>query len=199
MDLVIFLGYECQLFDYPETTPSPTLSADPAPLVVYPKLHIVLQLAPSNKVVLKISHFPSVNILFLLTRTISKFWVVGLQVLAYAQQSRECSDYEQVSLIERMEEYLKQIDRESRQSLNSSFGSPMGDSVRPFSRNSNKVIEAAMQSAVKGKVFSDVIFTFSGSTPVKFSNFTYLSQDYNISGSNHSTRISLKTILKFER
>ncbi|KAH9705638.1 ADP-ribosylation factor GTPase-activating protein AGD1 [Citrus sinensis] len=74
------------------------------------------------------------------------------QVLAYAQQSRECSDYEQASLHQRMQDYLKQIDRESRQCLNGSLGSPSGDDVKPFPRNSNKLIEAAMQSAVKGKV-----------------------------------------------
>ncbi|XP_024041806.1 ADP-ribosylation factor GTPase-activating protein AGD1 isoform X1 [Citrus clementina] len=74
------------------------------------------------------------------------------QVLAYAQQSRECSDYEQASLHQRMQDYLKQIDRESKQCLNGSLGSPSGDDVKPFPRNSNKLIEAAMQSAVKGKV-----------------------------------------------
>ncbi|XP_031277255.1 ADP-ribosylation factor GTPase-activating protein AGD1 [Pistacia vera] len=75
------------------------------------------------------------------------------QVLAYAQQSRECSNYEQESLHERMQEYKRQIDRERKNSLNGSSGSPKGDSLtRPFARNSNKVIEAAMQSAAKGKV-----------------------------------------------
>lgn len=76
-----------------------------------------------------------------------------LQVLAYAQQSRECSNYEQDSLYERMKEYIRQIARESKNSLNGSYGSPKGDSIiRPFGRNSNKEIEAAMQSAAKGKV-----------------------------------------------
>lgn len=52
-----------------------------------------------------------------------------------------------------MQAYKKQIDRESKNSLNGSNGSPKGDSItRPFARNSNKVIEAAMQSAAKGKV-----------------------------------------------
>ncbi|XP_044493333.1 ADP-ribosylation factor GTPase-activating protein AGD1-like isoform X2 [Mangifera indica] len=75
------------------------------------------------------------------------------QVLAYAQQSRECSNYEQDSLHERMKEYIRQIARESKNSLNGSYGSPKGDSIiRPFGRNSNKEIEAAMQSAAKGKV-----------------------------------------------
>lgn len=105
----------------------------------------------------------------------SNFLLLGFQVLAYAQQSRECSDYEQASLHQRMQDYLKQIDRESRQCLNGSLGSPSGDDVKPFPRNSNKLIEAAMQSAVKGKVFSDLIFDFLDSTAV-VSTFTSLSQ-----------------------
>ncbi|WRX17690.1 Arf GTPase activating protein - like 4 [Theobroma cacao] len=38
------------------------------------------------------------------------------QVLAYAQQSRECSNYEQASLSERMQEHIRQIDLKSKQS-----------------------------------------------------------------------------------
>lgn len=71
------------------------------------------------------------------------------QVLVYAQQSRECSNYELASLNERMEEYMRQIDRETRQPIN---GSPIKDGLRPFSRNSQKVIEAVMQSTARGKV-----------------------------------------------
>ncbi|KDP22542.1 hypothetical protein JCGZ_26373 [Jatropha curcas] len=74
------------------------------------------------------------------------------QVLAYAQQSRECSNYEQASLNERVQEYMRQIDRESKHSLNGGLSSPNGECLRPFPRSSNKVIEAAMQSAAKGKV-----------------------------------------------
>uniref|UniRef100_A0A5B7C040 ADP-ribosylation factor GTPase-activating protein AGD3-like n=1 Tax=Davidia involucrata TaxID=16924 RepID=A0A5B7C040_DAVIN len=74
------------------------------------------------------------------------------QVLAYAQQSRESSNYEQAALNERMQEYKRQVDRESRQSLNGSHGSPKGDSIQPFARSSHKVIEAVMQSSVEGKV-----------------------------------------------
>ncbi|KAM7277272.1 hypothetical protein ACFE04_019138 [Oxalis oulophora] len=70
------------------------------------------------------------------------------QVLAYAQQSRECSNYEQSSLSERMLEYRRKVDRETR----SLTGSPTGDGVRPFSRSSHKVIEAVMETAAKGKV-----------------------------------------------
>ncbi|GAV60185.1 PH domain-containing protein/ArfGap domain-containing protein/BAR domain-containing protein/Ank_2 domain-containing protein [Cephalotus follicularis] len=70
------------------------------------------------------------------------------QVLAYAQQSRECSNYEQVSLTERMLEHMRKIDRECRQPLN---GSPNGDSLRPSTKTSHEVIEAVMQTAAKGK------------------------------------------------
>ncbi|CAI0548059.1 unnamed protein product [Linum tenue] len=73
------------------------------------------------------------------------------QVLAYAQQSRECSNYEQASLNERMHEYMKQIDRENRQSLHGNNGSPHADG-RPFVRSSQKVIEAVMETAMQGKV-----------------------------------------------
>ncbi|WCJ19900.1 Arf-GAP with GTPase ANK repeat and PH domain-containing protein 2 [Euphorbia peplus] len=69
------------------------------------------------------------------------------QVLAYAQQSRECSNYEQASLCERVHDYMRQIDRESRP-----CASPKADVIRPFNRTSHKVIEAVMQSAAKGKV-----------------------------------------------
>ncbi|KAF9668106.1 hypothetical protein SADUNF_Sadunf15G0093500 [Salix dunnii] len=74
------------------------------------------------------------------------------QVLAYAQQCRECSNYEQVSLHERMQEFMKHIDQESRHSVNSIFSSPHEDSMRPAARSSQKVIEEVMQSAAKGKV-----------------------------------------------
>ncbi|XP_015582022.2 ADP-ribosylation factor GTPase-activating protein AGD1 [Ricinus communis] len=74
------------------------------------------------------------------------------QVLAYAQQSRECSNYEQASLSERVQEHMRQIDRESKHSLNGGLGSPSGEGMRIFARNSHKVIEAVMQSASRGKV-----------------------------------------------
>ncbi|XP_050224011.1 ADP-ribosylation factor GTPase-activating protein AGD3 [Mercurialis annua] len=75
------------------------------------------------------------------------------QVLTYAQQSRERSNYEQASLNERMQEYKRQIDRESRLSSNGSNGSPIGgDGIQAIGRSSHKMIEAVMQSAAKGKV-----------------------------------------------
>lgn len=74
------------------------------------------------------------------------------QVLTYAQQSRERSNYEQAALNERMQEYKRQIDRESRCSSNGSNKSPNGDGIQAIGRSSHKLIEAVMQSAAKGKV-----------------------------------------------
>ncbi|URE15856.1 ADP-ribosylation factor GTPase-activating protein [Musa troglodytarum] len=73
------------------------------------------------------------------------------QVLAYAQQSRDRSKYEQAALIERMQEFKRQIDRESRSSANGSHDSPNGDGIQAIGRSSHKMIEAVMQSAAKGK------------------------------------------------
>ncbi|KAI8001860.1 ADP-ribosylation factor GTPase-activating protein AGD3 [Camellia lanceoleosa] len=72
------------------------------------------------------------------------------QVLTYAQQSRERSYYEQAALNERMQEYKRQIDRESRRSSNGSNGSPNGDGIQAIGRSSHKMIEANMQCC-KGK------------------------------------------------
>ncbi|XP_031402971.1 ADP-ribosylation factor GTPase-activating protein AGD3 [Punica granatum] len=74
------------------------------------------------------------------------------QVLTYAQQSRERSNYEQAALNERMQEYKRQIDRESRWSSNGPNGSPNGEGMHAIGRSSHKMIEAVMQSAAKGKV-----------------------------------------------
>ncbi|CAL5444356.1 unnamed protein product [Camellia sinensis] len=74
------------------------------------------------------------------------------QVLAYAQQSRESSRYEQATLNERINEYKRQVDRESRQSLILSHISPNGDARKPFPRSSHKEIKAVMQSAAEGRV-----------------------------------------------
>ncbi|XP_042501757.1 ADP-ribosylation factor GTPase-activating protein AGD3-like isoform X1 [Macadamia integrifolia] len=73
------------------------------------------------------------------------------QVLTYAQQSRERSNYEQAALTERMQEYKRQIDRESRWSSNGSHVSS-NDGIQAIGRSSYKMIEAVMQSATKGKV-----------------------------------------------
>lgn len=74
------------------------------------------------------------------------------QVLTYAQQSRERSNYEQAALNERMQDYKRQIDRESRWASNGSNGSPNGDGIQVIGRSSHKMIEAVMQNAAKGKV-----------------------------------------------
>ncbi|KAE8730306.1 ADP-ribosylation factor GTPase-activating protein AGD1 [Hibiscus syriacus] len=74
------------------------------------------------------------------------------QVITYAHQSRERSNYEQAVLNERMQEYKRQVDRESRLSSNGSNGSPNGDGIQAIGRSSHKMIEAVMQSAAKGKV-----------------------------------------------
>ena len=76
------------------------------------------------------------------------------QVLTYAQQSRERSNYEQAALNERMQDYKRQVDRESRWSSNGSNGSPNGDGIQAIGRSSHKMIDAVMQSAAKGKVYT---------------------------------------------
>ncbi|XP_020594986.1 ADP-ribosylation factor GTPase-activating protein AGD3-like [Phalaenopsis equestris] len=68
------------------------------------------------------------------------------------QQSRERSNYEHTALTERMQEFKRQIDRESRLSSNGSNESPNGDGIQAVGRSSHKMIEAVMQTAVKGKV-----------------------------------------------
>lgn len=82
--------------------------------------------------------------------------IVVLQVLGYAQQSRENYNYEQASLIEKMQEYIKQIDQESKQALNGSHASSNDVGIQPFNRKSHKEIEAVMQSAAKGKVMVEM-------------------------------------------
>ncbi|KAJ9676513.1 hypothetical protein PVL29_021839 [Vitis rotundifolia] len=74
------------------------------------------------------------------------------QVLGYAQQSRESSNYEQASLIEKMQDYIRQIDHKSKQALDGSYACPNDVGMQPFNRKSHKEIEAVMQSAAKGKV-----------------------------------------------
>lgn len=80
-----------------------------------------------------------------------------MKVLTYAQQSRERSNYELAALTERMQEFKRQIDRESRWPSNGSHSSPTGDGIQAIGRSSHKMIEAAMQSAAKGKVISEAL------------------------------------------
>ncbi|KAK4488931.1 hypothetical protein RD792_004721 [Penstemon davidsonii] len=75
------------------------------------------------------------------------------QVLAYAQQARQNSNYEQSALKGRMQEYRRQVDNESRRSFSgSSHGSPNRDVMYSIPRTSHKLIEAVMHSAAEGKV-----------------------------------------------
>ncbi|CAN8256482.1 unnamed protein product [Cochlearia groenlandica] len=74
------------------------------------------------------------------------------QVLTYAQQARERSNYEQAALNEKMQEYKRQVDRDSRHDSNGSNGSPNGDGIQAIGRSSHKMIDAVMQAAARGKV-----------------------------------------------
>ncbi|KAM7266617.1 hypothetical protein ACFE04_004514 [Oxalis oulophora] len=58
--------------------------------------------------------------------------------------------YFKQALSERMQDYKRQIDRESRWHSN---GSPNGDGIQAIGRSSHKMIEAVMQSAARGKMF----------------------------------------------
>ncbi|CAK8579096.1 unnamed protein product [Lathyrus sativus] len=74
------------------------------------------------------------------------------EILDYVQQSKESFDKDQVLLFKRMQEYKKQVDQESRLSLNGPYGSPSGESVHPFSRISTEVVDVVNESAANGKV-----------------------------------------------
>lgn len=93
-------------------------------------------------------------------RKISFLGSAMLQVLAYAQKARESHNEEQISLCERMVEYKKLVHQESKLSLNGPYGSPSGEGVhvQPFSRISNKVVDAVTESAADGKVFQYMMF-----------------------------------------
>ncbi|KAE8705223.1 ADP-ribosylation factor GTPase-activating protein AGD1 [Hibiscus syriacus] len=73
------------------------------------------------------------------------------QVLDYAQKSRECSNYEQESLSERMQEHIRQIEQ-GKLSLTGYTSPSVADGMQPYTRGSQKIIEAVMQSAANGKV-----------------------------------------------
>lgn len=66
--------------------------------------------------------------------------------------ARESSTHEQVVLNEKMQEYRREVDQESRRSLNGPHNSSTAEITQHSSRNSQKVIEAVMQSAAEGKV-----------------------------------------------
>ena len=125
-----------------------------------------------------------------------------LQVLAYTQKARESYNEEQISLCERMLEYKKHVHHESMLSLNGPYGSPCRDGpVHPFSRISDKVADAVTESAENGKVFKDIMMlhTFTSFYIVFiYESYLLISPSALHLGSNHSTRISFKTVLKFE-
>lgn len=73
------------------------------------------------------------------------------QVLAYAQQSRERANSEQVLLADRMQEYRQQMERDNQRSL-SVDTTTGGDGIQAVGRSSHKMIEAVMQSTPRGKV-----------------------------------------------
>lgn len=76
-----------------------------------------------------------------------------LQILDYAEQSKQSSNNELTSLNEKMKEYKQQIDQQSRQSVNGSYEPPGLDCSPPFSKSTDKTIEEVMQSSANGKVF----------------------------------------------
>uniref|UniRef100_A0A7I4BW69 Uncharacterized protein n=1 Tax=Physcomitrium patens TaxID=3218 RepID=A0A7I4BW69_PHYPA len=73
------------------------------------------------------------------------------QVLAYAQQSRERANSEQVLLADRMQEYRQQMERDNQRSL-SVDTTTGGDGIQAVGRSSHKMIEAVMQSTPRGKI-----------------------------------------------
>ncbi|KAI3778662.1 hypothetical protein L2E82_08045 [Cichorium intybus] len=98
------------------------------------------------------------------------------QVLTYAQQSRERSNYEQAALNERMQEYKRQTDRQSRWSSNGSNGSPNGDGIQAIGRSSHKMLEAVMQAASKGKVLDYAMTIVNGGSTKNLA--AEIAQDY---------------------
>lgn len=72
--------------------------------------------------------------------------------MAYAQQARQNSNYEQSALNERMQEYMRQVVRENQRSSFVPNETPNEDAIQPVSRKSHKLIEAVMHSTVEGKV-----------------------------------------------
>uniref|UniRef100_A0A7N0UH24 Uncharacterized protein n=3 Tax=Kalanchoe fedtschenkoi TaxID=63787 RepID=A0A7N0UH24_KALFE len=75
------------------------------------------------------------------------------QIAAYTKQSQENFTREKASLNERMQEYQRQVDQESRPSHENMVDSLRnGDCMQPSSRSSHRLIQAVMQSSSIGKV-----------------------------------------------
>lgn len=80
-----------------------------------------------------------------------------IQVLTYAQQSRERATYEQAALAERMQEFRRQMEHNNQRSFSDVEASPSGDGIHTIGRSSHKMIEAVMQSTPRGKVILIVV------------------------------------------
>lgn len=114
-------------------------------------------------------------------------WILLFQVLAYAQQSRERSNYEQAALVERMQEFKRQIDRESRWSPNGINDSPNGDGIQAIGRFT-KMIERYDQLKACTFCCPGIILCLC------------LHSEYLFQISRHyRQRLSLKAIFKLER
>lgn len=74
------------------------------------------------------------------------------QILDYAEQSKQISNNELTSLNDKMKEYKRNIDQQSRQSVNGSNDSPVVDCPQSFNKSTDKAIEEVMQSSTNGKV-----------------------------------------------
>lgn len=84
--------------------------------------------------------------------------VVLSQLLAHSQKTRDSYTSEQADLMERMEEYQKKVDQDSKRSFSASQNPSNGDAIQSFPRSSHKAIEAVMQSTVEGKVLVFSLF-----------------------------------------
>eukprot|EP00246_Nothoceros_aenigmaticus_P000288 TRINITY_DN1043_c0_g2_i1.p1 TRINITY_DN1043_c0_g2~~TRINITY_DN1043_c0_g2_i1.p1 ORF type:complete len:698 (+),score=132.22 TRINITY_DN1043_c0_g2_i1:243-2336(+) len=73
------------------------------------------------------------------------------QVLTYAQQSRERANFEQAALADRMQDFRRQLEKESQRSI-SDDPTSTGDGIQAIGKSSYKQIEAVMQSTPRGKV-----------------------------------------------
>ncbi|GAB4860352.1 hypothetical protein Ancab_035511 [Ancistrocladus abbreviatus] len=72
------------------------------------------------------------------------------QVLAYAQQSKESSNFDAPPLNEKMKEDKNHIDQQSMRSVNGSHDSSFKDAEQSLSRSTN--IEEVMQSSANGEI-----------------------------------------------
>lgn len=77
------------------------------------------------------------------------------QVLTYAQQSRERTNFEQAALSDKMAEYRRQLERSNMQSLSEVAGVTVGGDGMQMVGKSNNLIEKIMNSTPKGKVGLD--------------------------------------------